>query len=124
MTKSLHEVIDDRLNEINTMFADAGEWTGEQHCELIKPLHQALLEIAKHGEDITGLNTQTALTQCIDVLKNIPEEHNPETQRNIANITREMETSLNVLQQLNVEACCCGTECNECGCNKKSDLKE
>jgi len=44
---SLHEVILERLKHLDKFFVEEGELTGTEYFELVKPLHDALLELAK-----------------------------------------------------------------------------
>jgi hypothetical protein len=41
------EAIDKQLDRLHKLFVEAGEWTGEQYMEMVKPLHEALLKLAE-----------------------------------------------------------------------------
>lgn len=43
---SLHEVIGMRLMDLDDMYRECGDWTGEEYAEMCKPLHQALLNLS------------------------------------------------------------------------------
>jgi hypothetical protein len=44
---TLHEVIGNRLAEIDRIWREEGYWDTDEYMEMVAPLHQALLELAK-----------------------------------------------------------------------------
>lgn len=53
---NLIEVINAELVRLDNIFREDGEWTAEQHLEIIKPLHEALLILAKKEAAPPGLD--------------------------------------------------------------------
>lgn len=67
-TVELIKAIDAELLRLSEMFQQCGEWTGEEYMEMIRPLHEAYLSLAK-GEEIelpTSETSDPTIPDCDD----------------------------------------------------------
>ena len=51
MNKSLHVIIGEELERLDALYRYTGEWTAQEYAEVLKPLHEALLVLARGEVD-------------------------------------------------------------------------